>query len=239
MLEQGLDNLLHHSSGEVARVHLLGERVHPHQPAVHGFGLIGVDLGVSHVVMALVDSWLAKEDVLLAGVVILHDILHAVEPHHLDGAGAVGEQSVEATPRALALSGERDKSPTQLYIWHLALHLADFVDGRAVNISEREIIEHVIERMNVELFPQQIGPLRSHSWQVFYVGLSKPFHLYIKQLLTIYKPYICLMSSRAKNISMGVVILILVTSPSTRVTLCPALSTTLASSVKSGDSSTS
>ena len=73
------------------------------------FGLEGIHLGVRHVVVALVDGGLAKEDVFLAGVDVVHDVFHAVEPHHLDGARAVGEQCVEAALGTLALRRERDK----------------------------------------------------------------------------------------------------------------------------------
>ncbi len=94
VIKQRLDNLLHRACCERAVVHLFGEGVHAHQASVHSLGLVGVYLWMSHVVVALVDGGLAKEDILFSHMVVLHDILHTVEPHHLDGAGAIGEQRI-------------------------------------------------------------------------------------------------------------------------------------------------
>ncbi len=40
----------------------------------------------------------------------------------------------------------------ELDIRHVALHLADFVDGGAVNVAERKVVEQVVKRVDVELF---------------------------------------------------------------------------------------
>ena len=47
-----------------------------------------------------------------------------------------------------------DELSFKLDIRHLAVHLADFMDSRAVYIAEWKVVEQVIERVDVELFPK-------------------------------------------------------------------------------------
>ena len=107
------------------------------------------------------------------------NLLHTVEPHALDGAGAVAEQRIYASLGTLPLRREHHKPATQLNVGQLAIEVANAMNGAAVDISKWKIIQQIVVSANVKLLGKQLGAFRTHSVQVFYVHILQFVHLFI------------------------------------------------------------
>ena len=200
--KQIVDELLHGAIGERAIAQCFGEIIHAAQAAGE-FGLAeDIYFGVHYAVNALVERWLAENHIFNAGAIAFLNLFHAIEPHTFYCARSVGEKGIESAFGTFALWGEIDETPFELNVRHIALQVGDVVNGASVDVAKREIIQQVVERVNVELLGEQLGTLGSHAREVFYFRFSQLVH--------------CLSRYSAIIKSLGCVIFILLTSPSTR-----------------------
>ena len=171
--EQIAHQALHGARAKLAVGQLLGQAIDTLQPLRRCLGLVDVDLGVNNVIAILVERRLAEKQVLDPRAVGLHETLDTVEPNDLDGARAVGKEGLQSALAPLASRGECHKSSPQLDVGHLAVNLADVVNGAAVDIAEREIIDQVVECGYAQFLAQQLSSFGSHSRQILDVHPSQ------------------------------------------------------------------
>ena len=91
VLQQGGHEFVDSPRAHTSRMHALGEAIHALQSLCGLVGLVDVNLGMDDAVTVLVLGGFAKDDVFHTGLVVVLDVAQAVEPHHLDAAGAVAE----------------------------------------------------------------------------------------------------------------------------------------------------
>ena len=205
-LQQRLDDLLHTSTLQPAALHLLGSHVVGLHTHLRQHELIGrVDVGMRELESPVIDARLAEHHILYTHLVLLVDILRAVEPHEVDDAETIGEVCYDALlARSLTELLERQYLAFQLHKRHIGLQLITSIDAAAVDIFVRIVLQQLAPRINAELLLQNLGAPRTHTGQVLDV-LVEDVH--------------SIASATFK--SKGVVILIFSRLPSTRETCRP------------------
>ena len=174
---QDIDHELVYRPGrERAVAQHLGQIVHALQALCNMFIVSNINLGVNDIQVGVEHRRLAIEDILRRGVIRLLNRRHTIEPHHLDGARAIGEQRLQTPFAALAHRVERDEPAPQLHCRLVAMQLIHMVNHAAVDVAEREIIQQVIVGRDAQFLLEQLGTLGSHAVQVLYVGVAQVRH---------------------------------------------------------------
>ena len=176
-LEQVDNEFVNRARRERAVAQHFGQVINALKPLRDILGAGKVNLGMHDVQVIVEQRGLAIQDVLRVGIISLLYRCHAIEPHDLDGAGAVGKQRLETPLASLAHRIEREETPLELDRGLIAPQLADVVEDAAVDIAEGEIVQQVVVGADAQFLLEQLGTLGAHAMQVLYVGMSQVRHL--------------------------------------------------------------
>lgn len=178
-LKQVFLQLLKEARRETVVAEFFREVVNAHHALWRLALLISIHFGVNDAVGAIKQRGFSKHDILHAGLIGLLNGFHPVEPHTFHRAGAVAKQADKPTARALALRVESDESPLQLHAGNVGTpQVADVMNGAAVDISERKIVEHVVETLDVEFLRKNFGSFWPNSRKVFNIVVGEIIHDY-------------------------------------------------------------
>src|SRR5690606_30975494 len=128
--------------------------------------------GMWHTEAAIVPAGLPEDHVGGIELQVLPDPFLPPKPYQLHLSRVVNKISNQPFPLFLFHRSQVDYFSNNLYLRIIALQLADLVKSGLVQIPVREEIQQVLVRVNADLLPQQISPVRAYSFQVIYGGLE-------------------------------------------------------------------
>ena len=181
------DELAHEFAGDSARLELLRRRVHARQDAgLRVFG--GVELGMDHVDAAVEGLRLAEEEERVPRDEPPVHVLDALEEHDLHLAAVVADEGGQAAHRIVlelvrgqfgAVLGEQANLQDGAHDLHVGLvraDVGDFLDGTAVDVTERIQVHEVSHRRHLQLAPQERRPPRTYARKVLDVRFHRLAH---------------------------------------------------------------
>lgn len=173
--DAGLNEFRELFGAEADVFHLLGGVVNALQCLAneHVVGVIVLDIGVSEVEAVIKHARLAEDEIFLAWLEAVFYPFQTFEPHQFDGAGVVGESSCNSRNSRTAKGLHVAHRSHKLVIDGVVAYLSDLMNLRAVDISEREIVEEVLKREDAEFLVQKLRPFRPHALEVFYFRLQQ------------------------------------------------------------------
>ena len=167
-LYEGLGEFLHIVRHEARLLHALRRdvvRLHAHIGELDVSGPLNVGMG--KLVAAAINAGPSEDDVFYANLIVVVDILAAIEPYEVYEPGAVGEVGHDALLAcALVKLLEAHNLAFQLHERHVAGHLAYGIDAAAVDVFVRIILDKVTPRLDIKLFAQYLFSARTNARQI-------------------------------------------------------------------------
>ena len=165
------DEFLQFGDGASAKAvvfHLLSGVVHALQALADErvIGVVLLDFGVDEVEVVVELARLAEQHIFHARLEAVLDPFQTTEPHHLDAARLVVEEPRGACRSWCPNKFDVGDGADELVIHRIVVDVSHFLDLAAVDITERELVEHVLISGHAQLLLQDFGLLRPDALQI-------------------------------------------------------------------------
>ena len=129
-------------------------------------GVIFLDFGVDEVEVVVELTRLAEQHIFHAGLEAVFEPFQSAEPHHLDAACLIAEESRGSCGPRCANHLDVGDGADELIINGVVVDISHLLYLAAVDVTERKLIVHVLIGDHAQLFLQDFGLLRPNSLQI-------------------------------------------------------------------------
>lgn len=134
-----------------------------------GIVLNGLNLGMVYLQASVEYGWFAKDKICGAHLICLTHETKSLKPYEFDKAGSIGETTYDTSVPSFTYRLHRDYLSYELHVGHVAVNLRDAIYLATIDITVREVVEHVAHSLDANLLFKEFGSLWTYATKEFYV----------------------------------------------------------------------